>query len=623
MASGADRPPGPSPATGGASGRALWAVALLLLVATLAAYAPALDAGFLIYDDPQYVLANPQVPSGLTREGVVWAFTAVHDSNWIPLVWLSLMLDHELFGDDPRGYHATNLALHALATLLLLAALRRFTGELWRPAFVAGCFALHPLHVQSVAWIAERKDVLSGVFWMLTLLAWARYVQAPGLARYAAVFASLALGLLCKATAVTLPFVLLLLDFWPAGRLRSPSGDARETRRLVARALVEKVPLLALAALSSLATLQAQSLGGSVAKLVHLPLETRVANAVVSYLAYLGKTFWPTDLTFFYPHPELAPGDPRVLASAAALLAITALCLGLAWQRRDGAPLLVGWLWFLGTLVPMIGIVQVGAQGMADRYMYLPLVGLALAVAWCPGLPRRAERAAGALAALALAALAAASFVEAGHWRDSERLYRRALAVDADNDTGHYELARLLNSEGRHAEAEPHAREATRLRPAWSDAYLHLGVALLGQERPDEAVKALHRSLARDPSSLEARRFLARALVETGQLVQARGQLDQLLVAQPGDVLARIALGELAERQGDRAAAWQSYAFVCQIAPGLEPGRTAARHLVRLVASWPEAPPEAVMAASRAAALVPGDGAPAALVPEEIAPAAP
>ncbi|MBW2445831.1 MAG: tetratricopeptide repeat protein [Deltaproteobacteria bacterium] len=565
------------------STRTLAGVAAALVVLTFVAYQPALQAGFLTYDDPKYVTENPVVQLGLTRESVTWAFAGIHDANWIPLVWVSLMADYALFGLEPGGYHATNLLLHMLSTLLLLLALRRMTGELWRPAFVAGVFALHPLHVQSVAWVAERKDALSAVFWMATLLAWARYRERPGLGRYAAVFVALSLSLLAKATAVTLPFVLLLLDHWPGARFRDPTTRSAEFRR----AVLEKVPLFIPVAAACLATLLAQSQGGAVTE--HFPLATRVGHAFVAWGFYLEKTLWPASLSFFHRHPELAFTDPRVLGSAALVGAATVGLAFAAFRRRAAAPSLVGWLWFIGTLVPMIGFVQVGAQGMADRYMYLPLVGLAILVAWWPGLHGGRARAAGIVATAALLALTAATRVEAGHWHDSERLFRRAIEVDADNFIAHYELARLLNSIDRPAEAERHAAEAVRLIPTWSDAYLNLGAALEAQGRHAEAEKALRRALSRNAGSLAGRHLLVQSLIGQERFVPARNELGKLLREQPGDLGARMMLADLDALEGDPEAAWQGYATVCQLVGATPDGVEAARRLIALVAGWPEA----------------------------------
>ncbi len=540
------------PETPAGGGPRLAAVALVLALATLATYAPVLGAEFLTYDDPKYVTGNPQVLAGLSGDGAVWAFTSIHDANWIPLVWLSLMTDHALWGIDARGYHATNLTLHVLASVLLLLALRRLSGVLWPSAFVAGAFALHPLHVESVAWIAERKDVLSGVFWMATLLGYAHYVERPSPARYAGVLVPFALGLLCKATLVTLPFVLLLLDYWPCDRLRG--SGAAGWRARAGRLVLEKLPLLALAGAASAVTYLAQGTGGAI-RMQHLTPSMRAANAVLSYPVYLGKAIWPRNLSFFYPHPEPELASAETALAAALLVGLTVAAVALAVRRRAGAPVLVGWLWFLGTLVPMLGLVQVGAQGLADRYMYIPLVGLAIVAAWgVSALARgpRARRLAFVAGVCVLGWWSVETWAQAGHWRSSEQLFEHALRLDPDNYKAHYELGRLVLTQGRYAEAEQHQREAIRIVPVWSDAYLNLGVALLGQERNDEAVKALRRANARSPSSVEARLWLGRALVAAGRYAEAVRKLEALVQQAPpaeGLVAAQILIAAVDEWQ--------------------------------------------------------------------------
>jgi len=575
------------------------ALAGMLLVGTLAAYAPVLEAGFVSYDDPRYVTGNPLVLEGLDPDNLVRAFTSVQEVNWIPLVWVSFMVDHALWGLEPAGYHATNLALHAIATLLLFAALRRLTGAPGRSAFVAGLFALHPLHVESVAWITERKDVLSGTFWMAALLGYAHYVERPSALRYSGIALPFAAGLLSKATLVSLPFVLLLLDWWPADRYRDSDGRIRGGRGL--RLVAEKLPLLVLAAGASAITLATQRAGGAVLG-APVWLSERMANALLAYVAYLRKTLWPSDLIFFYPHegfsgagPELS--SPEVGLAALLLVALTGLAAALAWRRWDRSPLLVGWLWFLGTLVPMLGLVQVGVQALADRYTYIPLVGLGIAAAWGSAhvLSRLAAGTAGrrvamAAAAVILGACAIATHVQAGYWRDSETLYRRALEVDPDNYMAHYEMARLLNSQGRHAEAELHAREALDVLPRWGDAELNLAVALVGQDRHQEAIRVLYRTLSRSRDPLQVQLLLANSLLESGRYEQARAQLRDVVALVPGHLPARLALAEASEELGDRPTAFAHYEAILSLGPETPEARTAARRLVELVDAWDEAP---------------------------------
>ncbi len=345
---------------------------MCLVVLITAVYWPVGHAGFLAHDDDLYVTANPHVRGGLTVADAVWAFTAFHDSNWFPLTWLSLALDCQCFGMNAGGYHAVNVMLHTASTVLLFLVLRRMTGATWRSACVAAVFGVHPLHVQSVAWVAERKDVLSGLFWMLAMWWYVRYVERPTWWRYAVVVGWYAMGLMAKPMVVTLPFVLLLLDYWPLGRTlwtRSVVGHNAQLR--FGELVWEKIPFFALAAVSCGVTIWAQHSGGAISSLERLPLGPRMVNAVVSYARYMKKTVWPSGLAFYYPYRAWSPG--AVIVSGAILVAVSSLVIRGA--RREPY-LAVGWFWFLGTLVPAIGLVQVGGQSMADRYTYLPLTGL-------------------------------------------------------------------------------------------------------------------------------------------------------------------------------------------------------------------------------------------------------
>ena len=423
----------------------------------MAAWLPALRNGFINLDDPYYVTANPQVLPGITRAGLAWAMTANVASNWHPLTLLSHMLDCQLYGLHPTGHHATSLLLHLANVLLLFAVLRGMTGAAGRSAAVAALFAVHPLHVESVAWVAERKDVLSALFWILAMGAWARYARAPSLGRYLLVFLLMALGLTAKPMVVTLPFALLLLDVWPLDRL------GLGWKRLA----VEKLPLLALSAASSLITLRYQET--SLVPLGVVPWRLRAANALVSYAAYLGKLFLPRHLAVFYPIQPAIPAW-EVAGAAVLLIAITVLAI---WRARREPWLLVGWLWFLGTLVPVIGLVQVGRQAMADRYTYIPSIGLFLAVVWSLAELGRAHRAALATAAgIVILALAATTRVQIGYWSDGATLFRHALAA---TDDGNYL------------------------------AHIGLGKALMGEKDWDGAAAQFRAVLARYPYMGEAR----------------------------------------------------------------------------------------------------------------------
>jgi hypothetical protein len=376
-------------------------ICLFLTVASISTFWQVLYHEFVDYDDFQYVVENIHVRSGVTWEGIVWAFTATHMSNWHPLTWLSHMMDCQIYGMKAGMHHLTNLLIHVANTLLLFVILKRMTRALWRSAFVAALFALHPLHVESVAWIAERKDVLSTLFWVLTMLTYVRYVERPGLVRYVLVLLSFALGLMAKPMLVTLPFVLLLLDYWPLQRVRmgqSRAGDMPRINRsetigdqkvVVFRLIWEKAPFFLLAAASGTVTFLAQQSGGSVRSLDLLPIQIRLANALVAYIAYIGKMIWPFKLAVFYPHAGMPPAWHVV--GAGLLLACVSVMVIRAAQRSPYA--IAGWLWYLGTLVPVIGLVQVASLSMADRYTYVPLIGLFMSL-WqrgatggsCPGL---------------------------------------------------------------------------------------------------------------------------------------------------------------------------------------------------------------------------------------------
>ena len=442
-----------------------WGAAVFALA--LATFLPIRNHAWLVYDDNVYITQSAPVLAGWTRASLVWAFSSFDGANWFPLTRMSWMLDSELHGRRAGGFLWTNLLLHALATLALFDALARLTRNAPRSAFVAAVFAVHPLHVESVAWIAARKDPLSALFFALALGLYARDRERGGTtAGRLGVFACTAFGLMAKPVVVTLPFVLLLLDFWPLRRLARRDAPGRLDAAKVRTAIVEKWPLFALVAGFSVVTLFAQSSGGAVASLDQVDPLLRVGNAFTSYAAYLGKSLWPTGLAVFYPHSGAELSGLRVALSATLLLAVTAA----AWSQRGNRPFLaVGWLWYLGTLVPMIGLVQVGSQAMADRYTYLPLIGLGIAAAW--GVPELLARLPGRrvvvplLAVCSIAALGVATSLQLRHWRDSEALFRHALRVTERNHVAHSYLGAALLEQERTADAIREFELALRLRP--------------------------------------------------------------------------------------------------------------------------------------------------------------
>ena len=481
--------------------------ALLLLLA--ACFAPVLRNGFVNYDDDVYVTANPMLGKPLATDTLRWAFTTFRASNWHPVTWLSHRADVALFGFDARGHHLTSLALHAANTLLLFLLLSRCTGAVWRSVGAAALFGIHPLHVESVAWVAERKDVLSTFFLLLTLLAYRRYLGGRDARSYAAVLLFFSLGLLAKPMLVTLPVLLLVLDFWPLGRWRDRRNPGDTLRRL----LTEKAPLLALALLSGAVTLAAQARGGAVKTFGEYPFAERLGNALVSTARYLGKTLWPEGLVVFYPHPGGSLSAGTIALSALLLAAVTA-CVLLAAKRRPF--LAAGWGWYLVTLSPVLGLVQIGAQAMADRYTYVPLAGLFVAALWgaADGRPRRRRRDAVLAAAVAalLLPLAAATRHQVGVWRDSVSVFEHALIWTRGNFVAHDNLATALLQQGREREALLHAVAALRIRPDREPGrYLRLGRALLAEGLYGEAAEVLEGALRMAPADQEAARLLAAA----------------------------------------------------------------------------------------------------------------
>jgi tetratricopeptide (TPR) repeat protein len=462
----------PSPPSASALRRTDVWICLAIIVATLTVYSQVRHYEFINFDDPEYVGDNIHVRAGLTASGVAWALHSFEAANWFPLTWLSHMIDYQLFGMDSGWSHLTNVWLHALSALLLYAVLLRMTSARWPSASVAFLFALHPLHVESVAWIAERKDILCALFWFLTMWFYARYVERPGVARYLMTAAAFGLGLMSKPMIVTLPFVLLLLDVWPLGRAEWP-WKWNSARSL----LIEKLPFLAMAAGGSALTVLAQRAGGAVAPLAELSLSNRIGNALLSYVAYIRDMFWPSGLALLYPLPRTLP-VAGVAAAGAALAAISVLA---AVQFRKRPYLAIGWFWYLGTLVPVIGLVQVGTQARADRYTYIPLIGLFLMLAWgaaelAQRVPR-ARKAVVAAAALACSGCVAGTWFQIQYWASSETLFRHSLEV-AEAPLSHNNLGNALMAKGQLPEAIREFRAALRLLPRYADAHFNLGIAL-------------------------------------------------------------------------------------------------------------------------------------------------
>jgi len=522
----------------------------LLAAGVWAVYGQTTGFDYIGYDDRLYVVENSQVRKGLSRESIAWAWTSRQESNWFPLTRLSHLLDVEMFGLHPGGHHATNALLHVFNVLLLFAVLQSMTGATARSAFVAALFAIHPLQVESVAWISERKTLLCTAFGLLAFGAYAAWTRNGGIARYLSSLALFAFSLMSKPMFVTLPFVLLLLDYWPLDR------RGRSRTRLV----LEKLPFFALTAVSSTFTWAIQGAGGATLPDTVLPFPLRLANAVYAYASYLRKTFWPEDLGLFYPHPFLAElgGAPltplQVAAAAALLLAISAVAL--ASRRRYAV---VGWLWFVGMLVPVIGIVQVGGQGMADRYAYQPLIGIFLAVTWggaeaYAALRVRAPRVAALslfLPVLVVATWLGAARVQTAHWRDSVALFEHGLSFQQRNPTIRYNLANELRKRGEHAAASAHYRIVLETTPTDARVLNNLGNALRDMGRNGEAVEQYRSALTHRPTYARAHNNLGAALRAMERDEEALVHYREAVRLAPGYGLAHANIANTLRDRGD------------------------------------------------------------------------
>jgi len=518
------------------------AIAALLAVTVLAVFAPTLRNDFVNYDDDRYVTQNPHVQQGFTAEALHWAWTTDYMANWHPLTWMSHLLDWELYGANAAGHHATSVVLHALNTALLFVLFATMTGAPWRSALVAALFGLHPLHVESVAWVAERKDVLSTSFWLLTTLAYVAWTRRPTRGRYALVALGLALGLMAKPMLVTLPATLLLLDAWPLGRLRSRAELWPRVR--------EKLPLLPLVIASCVITVLVQRRGGAVGSLEGFPLAARVGNAIVAYAAYLWKLFWPVDLYVPYLHPRGAISAAAVAGAAALLVALTAVAIRL---RATRPYILVGWLWYLGTLVPVIGLVQAGEQAIADRFTYVPLIGVFVALAWL--IPARATAPVAALAVLVLAVLAFRTRAQIALWQNPMTLFEHALAVEERNPVAHLNLGYAFGDRGDLDAATRHLERALELRPDSAKAHVGLGNVLIGHGRTEEAVAHYRHALALDPDSQHALANLGFALASQGRYDEAIPLYERALVLDPYFAIAHKYLGVALANRGRSAEA--------------------------------------------------------------------
>ncbi len=538
-------------------------LSVLLGVLTVVAFWEIQDHEFINYDDNVYIVENPAVVSGFTVEGVRRAF----GSGKHPLTWLSHMLDVELYQMWAGGHHRSSLLFHLANVLLLYQVLRRATGASWQSAAVAALFAIHPLHVESVAWASERKDVLSTFFWLLCTWAYLRFVETPGVGRYLLILLLLSLGLMSKAMLVTLPFTLLLLDYWPLARLarddwKVPSGRAR-----IARVVVEKVPLLGLALIASAIAYWFQTSGGGTQMLRPLSVAERMTNALVAYAKYIEKTFWPRDLIFFYPHPVDSLGVGEVAGAALLLAAIT---VGV-WIAREHRYLSVGWLWYLGTLVPVIGFVQIGRQAMADRYTYVPLIGVFVAIVW--GIAeatttwRYRKPLLGVTALLLALVLTHATRLQVAHWHDNFSLYEHALRVMPDNAVAHHNIGLALSDIGKREQAIEHYERAIEIEPDFVNARVDLGIDLGGLGRSGDAVRELSHVLAIQPEHALANFNLGLIHRQRGELDAAIANLRRAVDANPHHASAHLGLGSLLASQGEFEEAVRHFREALRIDP--------------------------------------------------------
>ena len=540
------------------------ALCLFLVLAILFIFWPVKDYDFVRYDDSIYITENVHARTGLSLENIRWAFTSAHAANWHPITWLSHMLDCQIFGMDPGMHHLMSLFFHTLNSLLVYFVFKRMSGNRWKSGFVAAMFAVHPLHVESVAWVAERKDVLCAFFWMLTTWGYLRYVERPGWGRYVLMMLFYILGLMSKPMIVTLPFVLLLLDFWPLCRLGT---EAKSPKPSVRRLVVEKSPLMFLAAVSCLVTVIVQQKAGAVGDLEVFPLGLRSANALVAYAVYLIKMIWPSDLAFLYPYPE---NIPILQVAGAGFLLVAISCLAVLTRRRHPY-VLFGWLWYVGTLVPVIGIVQIGSQARADRYTYIPLIGIWVALAW--GIPvllskyRIPRQVLPIVSFMLFILFIGAARLQVGYWKDSVSLFTRALHVTDGNYAAYNNLGLVYAGKGRVAKAIGYYRDALRIKNDFAKAHNNLAVALIRQGRMAEAIRHYDRALRINPRFARAHYNLGLTLRKQGKTAQAVDHFVTALKINPNLAVAYYQLGNILAERGRFSAAAERYQMALKSNP--------------------------------------------------------
>ena len=572
-----------------------------LVTATLVAYEPIRHNGFVSYDDTAYITDNPNVTGGITQASVIWAFTNSHMGNWYPLTLLSHMLDCEIFGLNPLGNHFINVLLHIASSLLLFWILAKITGAIWPSAFVAAVFAIHPLQVESVAWAAERKTVLSGFFWFLTIAVYIWYTKRPGIGRYILLFVTYALCIMTKPVVVTLPLVLLLLDYWPLERLNWKHRPAGKTEPL-SRLFMEKAPFLVLSAILSAATIAAQKNAGALIPAEAIPFDSRVANMFLSYIKYIGKTIFPSRLAVFYPHSNTTFSVTVIILCALIFILITAISIFAAGKRKY---ITVGWLWYVGTLVPMIGLVQAGEQAIADRYMYLPIIGLLVIIGWIArdfvfNRPRL-KLTISVLATIILFSSVVLTQNQIRYWQNGMVLFEHALKVTKNNHVAEKGYGSELFAAGRLDEAAAHFRNALMTHPGYLEAgnelgkiyfkqgklneavacfnkilkynkgsaeiYYNLGITLMQQKKYEESIKCFAKVLELDSKYPDAHNNMGIALLATGKKTEAIKHLNEALQTNSNDAGLYGNLGNAYVQSGTYDLAVQNWAKALKLKP--------------------------------------------------------
>jgi len=564
---------------------AKWLVALGISAIILAVYWKVTSNLFINYDDNLYVTANPQVQAGLSWNSVVWAFSTKHTGNWIPLTWLSHMLDCQLYGLSPAGHHLTSLLIHIAAATLLFLLFHRLTEDIWSSALMTAVFAVHPVNVESVAWVAERKNLLCMLMWLATMWAYVRYASRPDWKRYLVVVIAFILALMSKPMAVTLPFVLLLLDYWPLRRLRLPQSTPGATSAPAAtsqqhqpyagvsasRIVLEKIPLLLLAVGDGLITLRAQQESGSVRAIQAFPIALRIENALVSYPEYIGKLFWPARLAVFYPYPKTRPPAWEIASAVALLLGLSVFVFSKARRFRYAG---VGWLWYLVTLIPVIGLIQVGGQSMADRYQYIPVLGILILVCWgLSDLTRGHRSARNLVIASALAGILILAVItrrQVGYWTDSESLFLHTQSVTDNNYVAYNNLGEAVAGKGRTDEAAAWFAQAVQADPDYAAAQENLGMALIQQGNLEDGITHATRATQLDPKSYDALNKLGAVLAKKGQLDDAAALLNRAIEINPKFAPALANMAIVLEQQGKLDESAASFESAIQNAGNLE-----------------------------------------------------